>query len=118
MQNPYIPVGIMLVGSCLFTALLMGLSALLRSSRPTREKLAPYECGVDPVPQPQGRLSIHFYVLALIFIVFDVETVFLYPWAVLFQKLGWLGFVEMLGFLFILSFGLVYAWRKGALSWQ
>ncbi|MDD6055109.1 MAG: NAD(P)H-quinone oxidoreductase subunit 3 [Helicobacter sp.] len=80
-------------------------------------KLAPYECGVMPTKQP-NRISSQFYIMALLFILFDVEIIFMFPWAVDFKILGIFGFVEMILFIFLLLIGFVYAWRKGALTWQ
>ncbi|TLE14874.1 NAD(P)H-quinone oxidoreductase subunit 3 [Helicobacter apodemus] len=80
-------------------------------------KLAPYECGLAPTKQP-NRISSQFYLMALLFILFDVEIIFMFPWAVDFKVLGVFGFIEMLLFVFLLVIGFVYAWRKGALQWQ
>jgi NADH-quinone oxidoreductase subunit A len=90
---------------------------VLRPSRFSEEKLTTYECGENPVGSAWIQFNIRFYVFALIFIVFDVEAVFLLPWAVVFKKLGLLAFVEGLVFLGILAVGLVYVWRKGDLEW-
>lgn len=80
-------------------------------------KLAPYECGLAPTKQP-NRISAQFYMMALLFILFDVEIIFMFPWAVDFKVLGIFGFVEMILFVLLLVIGFVYAWRKGALKWQ
>jgi len=80
-------------------------------------KLAPYECGLAPTKQP-NRISSQFYIMALLFILFDVEIIFMFPWAVDFKVLGIFGFVEMILFVLLLVIGFVYAWRKGALKWQ
>jgi len=77
-----------------------------------------FECGDPPSGSAWGRFSVKFYMTAIIFIVFDVEVVFLYPWAVLFERLGWFGLAEMLLFLLVLGVGLVYVWQKGALEWD
>jgi NADH-quinone oxidoreductase subunit A len=97
-----------------------GLAAmsLLRPSKPTPTKLAPYECGVaSPTEAFDHRFSVRYYLIAVLFVVFDVETIFLFPWAVMYHKLRLFGFIEMLVFLVILVVGYVYAWRRGALSW-
>ncbi|MBI4343414.1 MAG: NADH-quinone oxidoreductase subunit A [Candidatus Omnitrophica bacterium] len=86
--------------------------------RPNPVKLEPFECGVPPIALPAGRLPVHFYVAAMLFVVFDVELVFLFPWAVLVEELGWFGLVEMGAFLAIVVAGFVYAWRQGALEWK
>ncbi|PWB68166.1 MAG: NADH-quinone oxidoreductase subunit A [Deltaproteobacteria bacterium] len=94
------------------------LSQALGPKRYDRVKYSVYECGVDPLTTASVRVSVKFYLLAILFILFDLETAFLYPWAVLFRQLGWFGFLEMLVFLLILLAGLIYAWKKGALEWQ
>ena len=94
------------------------LGSTLGAKKSTPEKLAPFECGQDPISLPMGRLAIKFYLTAILFILFDVELVFLYPWAVVYRELGMLGLVEMGVFLGILMVGYVYAWDNGALEWQ
>jgi NADH-quinone oxidoreductase subunit A len=86
--------------------------------RPTREKLSPYECGIVPVGGANERHSVRFYLIAMLFILFDVEVIFLYPWASVFRQLGLFGLAEMGIFIGILVIGYVYAWQKGALDWQ
>ena len=85
---------------------------------PTKEKRTTYECGEDTVGPSWIKFNIRFYVIALIFVVFDVEVVFLFPWAVVFRQLGLFGLIEMLIFILILLVGYVYAWKKGALEWE
>jgi NADH-quinone oxidoreductase subunit A len=99
-------------GAFLFLAWVLG------PKRPTPAKLEPFECGEEPFGLPSGRLSIKFYLVAMLFILFDVELVFLFPWAVVYRHLGWFGFLEMAAFLGIVVVGFVYAWKKGALEWQ
>ena len=94
------------------------LGSTLGKKNPTSVKLAPFECGKDPFSLPMGRLAIKFYLTAILFILFDVELVFLYPWAVMYRTLGTLGLVEMGVFLAILMVGFVYAWDNGALDWK
>jgi NADH-quinone oxidoreductase subunit A len=94
------------------------LGSTLGKKRPTPEKLAPFECGQDPISLPMGRLAVKFYLIAILFILFDVELVFLYPWAVVYRSLAFLGLVEMGIFLGILMVGFVYAWDNGALDWR
>jgi NADH-quinone oxidoreductase subunit A len=91
---------------------------LLRPSRPYPSKLATYECGEVPVGDTRVRFNVRFYVVALIFLIFDVEVVFLFPWAVVYKNLGWFAFIEMLVFLGILFVGYAYVWRKGDLDWD
>ena len=89
----------------------------LAAKKTQKLKLAPYECGLAPTKQP-NRISVQFYLMALLFILFDVEIIFMFPWAVDFKILGMFGFVEMILFIFLLTIGFIYAWRKGALTWQ
>ena len=93
-------------------------NALFGPKRPSAVKSAPFECGVDPIALPAGRLPVHFYVAAMLFVVFDVELVFLFPWAVLAKELGWFGLAEMGFFLAIVVIGFVYAWKRGALEFR
>ncbi len=96
----------------------LGAFALLRPKRPSPTKLAPYECGIASVTDAYAhRFSVRYYLVAVLFVVFDVETVFLFPWAVMYHQLKLFGLVEMVIFLVILLVGYVYAWRRGALSW-
>ncbi|MGH2406332.1 MAG: NADH-quinone oxidoreductase subunit A [bacterium] len=100
------------------TAALLGVHALLGGSRPTPPKLEPYESGVWPIGSARERVPIRYYLIAMLFILFDIETVFLYPWAVVARRLGVFGLIEMLVFIGVLGLGLVYAWKRGALEWQ
>jgi NADH-quinone oxidoreductase subunit A len=93
------------------------LNRALRPRVPTREKSITYECGVDPVGGGWSQSTVRYYVFALLFVIFDVEAVFLFPWAVVFEKIGVFAFVEMMIFVAILALGLVYAWRKKVLEW-
>ena len=100
-------------------ALLMLFSnVLFGPKRPNPVKSKPFECGVEPIALPAGRLPVHFYVIAMLFVVFDVELVFLFPWAVLARELGWFGLAEMGFFLAILVAGFIYAWKQGALEFK
>ena len=99
-----------------FAGVMIGLSVLLGPKNPTPEKLAPYECGMPPVGSARERFSVKFYIIAMLFIVFDIEVVFMYPWAVMFKRLGMFGFAEMGVFILILLVGYVYVWKKGALE--
>jgi NADH-quinone oxidoreductase subunit A len=101
-----------------FVAIGMLFAWLLRPSRPYPSKNATYECGETPVGDTRIRFNIRFYVIALIFVIFDVEVVFLFPWALVYGALGWFAFVEMLVFLVILLAGYAYVWRKGDLDWD
>ena len=94
------------------------ISRLLQTRRPTTQKLSAYECGVEPVGRAWVQFKASYFLYALVFVVFDVETVFLYPWAVQFRSLGLFAVIEMLIFMAILLIGLAYAWKKGALEWE
>jgi NADH-quinone oxidoreductase subunit A len=93
------------------------LSNVLGPRKPTPEKLAPYECGMPPVGDARERQSVKFYLVAMIFLLFDIEVAFLYPWAMALRDLGWPGFVQVVLFILLLLFGYIYVWRKGALDW-
>lgn len=93
-------------------------SWLLRPNRPYPSKLSTYECGETPIGDTRVRFNIRFYVIALVFLIFDVEVVFLFPWAVVFKELGWFAFIEMMVFLAILFVGFAYVWRNGDLDWD
>jgi len=97
---------------------MIGLSEFLGPRHVFREKMEPFECGENPIVSPKQRFSVRFYLVAMLFIVFDIEAVFLFPWAVIFQSLGLFGFVEMMIFILLLAAGLVYVWKKGALEWE
>ena len=93
------------------------LSAVLGPRKPTPEKAAPYECGMPPVGDARERQSVKFYLVAMIFLLFDIEVAFLYPWAMALRQLGWNGFAQLLLFMALLLAGYIYVWRKGALDW-
>jgi NADH-quinone oxidoreductase subunit A len=94
------------------------LSRYLGPHNPTAEKSAPYECGMPPVGDARERQSIRFYLIAMIFLLFDIEVAFLYPWALALRSLGWTGFAQVVLFTAVLSAGYAYVWRKGALDWS
>ena len=103
------------VGFALFTVFL---SSLLGRRRVTPQKMLPYECGMDPVGPARNPFSVRFYLIAMLFIIFDIEAVFLYPWAVIFQELKVFGLIEMAVFIAILLIGFIYIWKRGALEWE
>jgi NADH-quinone oxidoreductase subunit A len=109
---------IFLIIGAVFVAAGMFASWLLRPNRPYPGKVAPYECGEDPVGDAWVRFNVRFYVVALIFLIFDVEVVFLFPWALVFRSMGLFGFLEMAVFLGILIVGFIYVWVKGDLDWD
>jgi NADH-quinone oxidoreductase subunit A len=114
----YLPILIvLLLAGVLAVAIAMG-TALLGPRRPSAIKSQTFECGSETVGSARQRFAVKFYVVALLFIVFDVEAVFLYPWAVNFSFLRWFGYVEMLVFAATLVVGLIYVWKKGALNWE
>jgi len=94
------------------------LASLLGPKRPNPAKAEPFECGEKPFSLPEGRLPVRFYLVAMLFVLFDVELVFFFPWAVAYRELGLFGFVEMVVFLFFLALGFLYAWKKGALEFR
>jgi len=109
--------GFLLVGAAL-AYILVTLPRVPGAHSSSAAKDSAYECGELPIGEPWVRFRVAYYIFAIIFVVFDVETVFLYPWAVIMRKLGFYGFVEMVVFVAILVLGLAYAWRKGALKWS
>jgi len=100
-----------------FGVVMVGLSNVLGPKKPTPEKSAPYECGMPAVGDARERQSVKFYLVAMIFLLFDIEVAFLYPWAMALRDLGWPGFVQVVIFMTLLLFGYIYVWRKGALDW-
>lgn len=98
--------------------LLLGLSRFVGPRRPTPVKGAPFECGLEPIQSARTQVSIKFSVVAMLFIIFDIEVAFLYPWAVLIRQLHWAGFAAVAVFLFVLSVAFAYAWKRGALEWS
>lgn len=116
-MDGWIGVVIMIVLGVGFAAVMIGLSVLLGPKNPTPEKLAPYECGMPAVGDARERHSVKFYMVAMVFLLFDIEAAFLYPWAVSLRGLGWFGFVQLVTFFVILAVGYVYVWRKGVLDW-
>lgn len=118
MLGDYVPILIHLAVVVAIAAAILGLSAWVGVKRPSREKLSPYECGIPPVGNARERFSVSFYLVGMLFILFDVEAVFLYPWAVVYRGLKWLGFLEMFLYIVILLAGYIYIWKKGALDWS
>jgi len=116
--SEYLPIVILAALALVFAVGSMAASALLRPHRPNPVKLSAYECGNDPVRLPRGeKFSVKFYVVAMLFIIFDIETIFLFPWAVTFRHLGLFGLGEMAVFLALVFVAYVYVWRKGGLDW-
>ena len=118
MFEVYLPVFVMLAVAIAIPLLLAALGSVLGPRNPTPEKQIPFESGSASTGAQHLRLSVKFYLTAILFVVFDIEAVFLYPWAAQFRELGWFGLVEMLLFLLVLGVTLVSAWKKGALAWD
>ena len=114
----YAPLLLFLVLAMLLAGVLVSLSALVGWRRPSRAKQLPYECGVEPTGDARAPFSVKFYLVAMVFILFDVEAIFLYPWAYVFKELRWFGFAEMVLYIAILLVGYLYLWKKGALDWN
>ena len=118
MLNSYNFVAIMLVVALGFPLVALGMAWIIRPKRPTHLKHLTYECGLETIGDTWVQFKVQYYIYALIFVVFDVETVFLFPWAVAYKQLGLYALVEMFIFIAILVVGLAYAWRKGVLRWS
>ena len=116
-MHGWIPILIMIGLGAGFGILNVTIPKLLGPKKPSPEKLAPYECGMPPVGDARERHPVKFYLVAMIFLLFDIEVAFLYPWAMALRDLGWNGFVQVLLFMMLLLAGYVYVWRKGALDW-
>lgn len=118
MIQDYLPILIHMTVVVVLALVLMGLSSWVGVRRPSRVKNAPYECGIPPVGNAREKFSISFYLVGVLFILFDVEVAFLFPWAVVYKSLKWFGFIEMFIFVAVLSAGYIYIWKKGALDWR
>jgi NADH-quinone oxidoreductase subunit A len=117
-MNEYIPVLIMLLLAAATAVGMIVATTLIGPKKEFADKMEPFECGESPIVSPKQRFSVKFYLVALFFVIFDIEAVFVYPWAVLFRDLGLFGFIEMMIFISILAIGLIYVWRRGALEWE
>ena len=117
MVSAYIPIALFVLVATGFAVFTLVFTGLLHPSTYNKVKLEPYECGIEAQTDARDRYSIRYYLVAMLFVIFDVETVFMFPWAVIFDKLALFGLVEMLVFIFILVVGYYYAWQKGALEW-
>jgi NADH-quinone oxidoreductase subunit A len=112
-----ITVGVFSAGIVGLVAMTMGLNRMVRPKVDRPEKYVTYECGVDPVSGGWSQTTVRYYIFALLFVIFDVEAVFLFPWAIVYESLGVFAFVEMVVFIAILALGLLYAWKKKVLEW-
>ena len=117
MPQNYVPIFIFIGIIAIALPVTLLAAKLVRPENPNKIKLMPYECGIDPIGSARGRYTIRFFIVAILFVIFDVETIFLFPWAVQFKALGIFGLLEMFIFLGILIVGYVWIWKKGALEW-
>jgi NADH-quinone oxidoreductase subunit A len=114
----YLPILIFLGIAVGMTLMILMASFMVARQRPDTEKLSPYECGFEPFEDTRGRFDVRYYLVAILFIIFDLEVAFLFPWAVSLGNIGMFGFWSMMFFLVILTIGFVYEWKKGALEWE
>ena len=115
---PYIPLLLIFIVGIVLTLVFFIATTYLGPKNPTREKMLPFECGSESSGGRHLKLSVKFYLTAILFVVFDIEAVFIYPWAIQFRTLGWFGLMEMFSFLAVVIVALVCVWRKGALEWE
>jgi len=118
MLNNYLPILIFLVVGAVVGGAVIALGFLLGPQRPDSEKLSPYECGFEAFEDARMKFDVRYYLVAILFIIFDLEIAFLFPWAVVLDKIGMVGFIAMAVFLGILVIGFIYEWKKGALEWE
>src|SRR5881396_2644301 len=118
MLESWAPVGIFFIVVAGFGVVSLIMSYVFGVKNPNPVKLAPYECGMNPIGTARERFSVKFYLVAMLFLLFDIEAVFLFPWAVVYRDLKLVGFVEMLLFIVAIGAGYVYVWKKGALEWE
>jgi NADH-quinone oxidoreductase subunit A len=114
----YFPILVFLGLAGIIAVAMVGASLLVAHQKPYAEKLSAYECGFEAFDDARRRFDVRFYLVAILFIIFDLEVAFLFPWAVSLADIGWFGFLSMLGFLGVLTIGFVYEWNKGALDWE
>ena len=117
MLDAYVPILLFVLVAIGFAIVMTMVSRLVHPTKYNKVKFEPYECGIEPATDARDRYSVRYYLVAMLFVIFDVETVFMFPWAVIMDELALFGLIEMLVFLFILVVGYAYAWRKGALDW-
>jgi NADH-quinone oxidoreductase subunit A len=117
-MSEYIPILLMLLLAAATSVVILVATTLIGPKKKFPEKMQPFECGETPLVSPKLRFSVKFYLIALFFVIFDIEAVFLYPWAVLFKDMGMFGFIEMMIFIAVLAVGLIYVWKRGALEWE
>jgi len=117
MPREYIPILIFLLLAMSFPVVAIIIAKLIRPSSPSQAKLEAYECGIKAASDSRGRYTVRFYIVAILFVIFDVETIFLFPWAVRYKTLGWFGVAEVAVFLGVLAVGYIWAYKKGAFEW-
>ncbi|MCI0399723.1 MAG: NADH-quinone oxidoreductase subunit A [Gammaproteobacteria bacterium] len=118
MLSEYLPILIFIIVGLLLGTVLITLGSLLGPKRPDSEKLSPYECGFEAFEDARMKFDVRYYLVAILFIIFDLEIAFLFPWAVVLEEIGLAGFLAMMIFLGVLIVGFIYEWKKGALEWQ
>ena len=118
MLENYFPILLFILVGLAIGGVLLGLGKLVAPNRPDPEKLSPYECGFEAFEDARMKFDVRYYLVAILFILFDLEIAFLFPWAIVLQELGWFGVISMSVFLLILVVGFVYEWMKGALEWE
>lgn len=118
MLTGYWPIAILIAITTFLGVVIIGLGHLFGPRRPSQRKASPYESGMTPIGPGTRQMPVRFYIVAVLFILFDVEVIFLFPWAVVFKKLGIFGLIEVGLFILLLLVGYVYAWKKGALEWE
>jgi NADH-quinone oxidoreductase subunit A len=118
MLTAYYPIAVLIVIAVLLGGAAIALGHLVGPRRPSKQKSAPYESGMTPIGPGTRQMPVRFYIVAVLFILFDIEIIFLIPWAVIFRELGILGLIEIIVFVIILLVGFVYAWKKGAFEWE
>ncbi|ALG67826.1 NADH-quinone oxidoreductase subunit A [Beggiatoa leptomitoformis] len=118
MLEDYFPILLFIIIGILVGVAPIGIGFLLGAHRPDQEKNSPYECGFEAFEDARMKFDVRYYLVAILFIIFDLEIAFLFPWAIIFSQLGWFGFIAMMIFLGILVVGFIYEWKKGALEWE
>ncbi len=118
MLTDYLFILLFIIFACILGVVMMVLARLIGKSKPSEDKNAPYECGFNVFESAHIPVDVRFYLVAILFIIFDLETAFFFPWAVVLRKISWLGYSSMMIFLAILVVGFIYEWKKGALEWE
>ena len=118
LTRAYFPIVVFMGLACFIATALTVLPFILAVNKPDKEKLSPYECGFEPFGDARSEFDVRFYIVAILFVIFDLEITFLFPWAATLGKIGLFGFVSMIIFLFVLTVGFIYEWNKGALEWE